>query len=278
MTTSTALQWPTSSDYDPMAPGLADQVAMLLAAELQIMVAITGPDDGRMTGFLADLTHATSKGCTVLRLKVTLTASELFQALAGQLSIATEGLDTLMVAARVGQRLSAKAGKGHYVLLCEGAHGYRPGMLEVVRQLSNYPINIVLVGRRGMLHRFQRLTGGSLNQRINYQLDMSGAEVGRWLKTLLTALVVATLAYAGAQWLGQHEPLSTPTAPPLRISPATAPVMVAPVAIPALVPAQDLAPVDAHITAPLPSTEVREDEQVPLVFERQLSTPRRASH
>lgn len=270
MNTSSAMHWPTSQSYDPSAPGLADQVAMLLAEELQVMVAITGPEDGRMTGFLADLTHAASKRCAVLRIKVTLTASELFQALAAQLGIATEGLNTILVAARVGQRLSEKASKGHYVLLCEGAHGYSPGMLEVVRQLSNYPINIVLVGRRGMLRRFRRSTGGSLNQRINYQLDMSGAEVGRWLKHAITAVVVAALAYAAAQWLAQPEPEPAPEPlPAQRITPA-APE-------PALAPTPALA---ADEPRPLPAEAATSEAQdeVPLVLDTQLRTPQRASH
>lgn len=274
MNTSSAMHWPTSQSYDPSKPGLADQVAWLLAEELQVMVAITGPEDGRMTGFLADLTHAASKRCTVLRIKVTLTAAELFQALAGQLGIATEGLNTILVAARVGQRLSEKAGKGHYVLLCEGAHSYSPGMLEVVRQLSNYPINIVLIGRRGMLRRFRRATGGSLNQRINYQLDMSSTDTGRWLKHLLTAIMVAALAYVAAQWLGQREPEPVPAPiPAQRITPA---MPVSPPE-PALAPTQTLAPGEPAPAPAEPTPSAAQDE-VPLVLDTQLRTPQRASH
>lgn len=273
-TTTSAMQWPTSQNYDPTAPGLADQVALLLAEEQQVMVAITGPEDGRMTGFLADLTHAVSKRCVVLRIKVTLTASELFQALAAQLGIATEGLNTILVAARVGQRLSERAAKGHYVLLCEGAHTYRPGMLEVVRQLSNYPINIVLVGKRGMLGRFRRATGGNLNQRINYQLDMIGPQAGRWLKTPLIALIVASLAYLGAQWLAKDEhEAEAPIARPQPITPAAP----RPSPEPGLAPTHTLTPAEQRIKDLPPAPDAQ--DEVPLVLEHQITPPPpRASH
>jgi hypothetical protein len=142
---TSVIPWlPTTNTLKESELSLAEQIAMMLRVERQVVVLATGRDTGRMGGFLADLTHAVSQHDSVLRIKAALDSQELFIALAGQLNLPTHDLSPMQLAAKVGERLRDPAPRGGFVLICEGAHLFSGALLESLRQLSNYPINIVL--------------------------------------------------------------------------------------------------------------------------------------
>ena len=175
---------------------------MMLRIERQVVVLATGRDTGRMGGFLADLTHAVSQHDSVLRIKAALNTQELFLALAGQLNLPAHDISPMQLAAKVGERLSEAPPRGNFVLLCEGAHLFSGALLESIRQLSNYPINIVLCGHRPLSRRLARST---LNQRVNYRLELDTSPLATPLKWFVVLAVFAGLAYAGTSWLA-HTP------------------------------------------------------------------------
>ena len=104
----------------------------------------------------------------------------------------------MQLAAKVGERLQTPAPRGGFVLLCEGAHLFPLELLESIRQLSNYPINIVLCGFRPLLRRLGR---SALNQRVNYRLELDTSTFTTPFKWLLVLAVFAGTAYLGAAWL-----------------------------------------------------------------------------
>jgi len=238
--TSTIPWLPTTSAQEMPEPNLAEQVAMMLRAERQVVILITGRDSGRISGFLADLTHALSHGDSVLRIKTALDVPELFVLLAGQLSLPTHNLSPMQLATKVGERLGEQAPTGHFVLLCENAQQFSDALLESIRQLSNYPINIVLCGRPLLLRRLARPPFSALKQRVNYRLNLDESTFTGAFKWLLTIIVCAGLAYLGARWLAETptpkldsvRPISrnaaalshSPPLPPIPAAPPSPPV------------------------------------------------------
>ena len=204
MSATSTIPWlPTTSAQEMPEPNLAEQVAMMLRAERQVVILITGRDSGRISGFLADLTHALSHGDSVLRIKTALDVPELFVLLAGQLGLPSHNLSPMQLATKVGERLGEKAPAGHFVLLCENAQQFSDALLESIRQLSNYPINIVLCGRPLLLRRLARPTLFALTQRLNYRLNLDESKFTGAFKWLLTLIVFGGLAYLGARWLAE---------------------------------------------------------------------------
>ena len=198
---TSVIPWlPTTNTVEELELSLAEQVAMMLRAERQVIVLATGRDTGRMGGFLADLTHAVSRHDSVLRIKAALNTQELFVALAGQLNLPAHNLSPMQLAAKVGERLREAAPRGGIVLVCEGAHLFSDALLENIRQLSNYPINIVLCGHRPLL---RRLAHSTLNQRVNYRLELDTSPLATPLKWLVVLAVFAGLAYAGISWVAR---------------------------------------------------------------------------
>ncbi len=259
--TSTIPWLPTTSALEEEEISLAEQIAMMLRVERQIVVLATGRDTGRMGGFLADLTHAVSQYDSVLRIKVALDPQELFIALAGQLNLPTPDLSPMQLAFKVGERLCETAPRGGFVLLCESAHLFSAALLESIRQLSNYPINIVLCGHRPLLRRLARST---LNQRVNYRLELDASPLAAPFKWFVILAVFAGLAYAGSSWLA-HQPareqeiihrISTT----LDLSPQLQPSLALLPALPALINA-----------APEPGPEI--NQEVTLVFDPALKHP-----
>ena len=231
---------------------------MMLRVERQVVVLATGRDTGRMGGFLADLTHAVSQHDSVLRIKAALDTQELFAALAGQLNLPTHDLSPMQLAAKVGERLREAAPRGGFVLLCEGAHLFPGALLENIRQLSNYPINIVLCGHRPLLRRLAR---SALNQRVNYRLELDTSPLATPFKWIVVLAVFAGLAYAGTAWLAQkptrerdviHRISNT-----LDNSPQLQPSQ-------ALLPALPTLPISNH-------AELESDQAVTLVFDPALT-------
>lgn len=153
-------------------PSIADGVASLLALDRQIIV-VTGKIDGRMGGFLADLSHSIAKHGSLLRIKSPLGADEFLTALAGQLNLSAGSGTVGQLAARVGQRLQEPAPKGRFVLLCEGADQYELATLEAIRQLSNHPVSIVLVGGHALRRRLRQRSLAPLQQRVTHQLALT---------------------------------------------------------------------------------------------------------
>lgn len=204
MSAESTIPWlPTTSAQEIPEPNLAEQVAMMLRAERQVMILITGRDGGRIAGFLADLTHAMSHADSVLRIKTALEVPELFVLLAGQLGMPAHNLSPMQLATKVGERLGEKAPAGHFVLLCEGAQQFSDALLESIRQLSNYPINIVLCGRPPLLRRLTRPALFALKQRLNYRLSLDEPTFTDAFKWLLILIVLGGLAYLGARWLAE---------------------------------------------------------------------------
>lgn len=199
--TSTIPWLPTTSAMEEAEISLAEQIAMMLRVERQVVVLATGRDTGRMGGFLADLTHAVSRHDSVLRIKAALDSQELFVALAGQLNLPPHDLSPMQLAAKVGERLREPAPRGGFVLLCEGAHLFSAALLESIRQLSNYPINIVLCGHRPLLRQLAR---SALNQRVNYRLELDTATFSTPFKWFVVLAVFAGIAYAGTSWLARQ--------------------------------------------------------------------------
>ncbi|MEO1766490.1 hypothetical protein [Thiobacter aerophilum] len=169
-------------------PSVADGVVALLGEGRQIIV-VTGKTDGRMSGFLADLCHGISRRGTLLRIKAPLPPEAFHAALAAQLKLPASAV-RLPLPARVGRRLSEPAPRGRFVLLCEGADRYEDATLEAIRQLSNYPLSIVLTGSHRLLRRLADRRLAPLRQRITHRLALnrSGPRVNPFWLTLLMLL------------------------------------------------------------------------------------------
>lgn len=259
---TSVIPWlPTTSALKESEVSLAEQIAMMLRVERQVVVLATGRDTGRMGGFLADLTHAVSQHDSVLRIKAALDSQELFVALAGQLHLPSHDLSPMQLAAKVGERLREAAPRGGFVLLCEGAHLFSSALLESIRQLSNYPINIVLCGHRPLLRRLAR---SALNQRVNYRLELDTSPLATPLKWFVVLAVFAGLAYAGTSWLARtpareqeiiHRISNTPDTPP-QLHPSLTLLPALPT-LPALINAA-------------PETEPETNQDVTLVFDPAL--------
>lgn len=228
-------------------PSIADGLAALLAQDRQIVV-VTGKWDGRMSGFLADLCHGISKRSTLLRIKSPLDPEAFYASLAAQLHLPAKG--ALPVAARVGQRLLLPAPKGRFVLLCEAADAYEEATLEAIRQISNYPVGIVLAGTPRLLRRLAARPLAALRQRVTHQLALSRRGFSAnpfWPTVTLLVLGGGGLIY---YWL-RGEPV---TVPPAESPPA---------------PIVHRAPAPP----PAPAVEQGEDDTLALRLEREL-TPR----
>lgn len=253
---------PTTNTLAESERSLAEQVAMMLQAERQVVVLATGRDTGRMSGFLADLTHALTQHDSVLRIKAALDSQELFVALAGQLHLPVSELSSMQLAAKVGDRLREAAPRGGFVLVCEGAHLFSKSLLESIRQLSNYPINIVLCGHRPLLRKLAR---SSLNQRVNYRLEIDASRFTTPFKWLLVLAVFAALAYAGVAWLAR---------PPAREPEVIRRISSTLDFAPQLQPSLALLP--ALPTLPSLSSAEEADQDVSLVFEPRMTQQPRA--
>lgn len=231
MSAASTIPWlPTTSAQEMPEPNLAEQVAMMLHAERQVVILITGRDSGRISGFLADLTHALSHGDSVLRIKTALDVPELFVLLAGQLGLATHHLNPMQLATKVGERLRTQAPSGHFVLLCENAQQFSDALLESIRQLSNYPINVVLCGRPLLLRRLARPALSALKQRLNYRLNLDEPTFTGGFKWLFILTIFGSLAYLGMHWLAEKPlPKSENIRPIAAISQASParPILVA---------------------------------------------------
>jgi hypothetical protein len=230
---TSAIPWlPTTSELVGEEASLAEQVASMLHLERQVMILITGGDSGRMSGFMAELTHAVSHGDTVLRIKAAIEVEELFVLLAGQMHLPTQGLSPMQLATYVGERLREAAPQGNYVLLCEAAHQYASALLENIRQLSNYPINIVISARPKLLRRLWHPALFALKQRLNYRLDLNEWQFTRAFKWLLALALVGGTAYLAWRWqseAGASKAAALPQAvQPAPPPPLPDPIMVAP--------------------------------------------------
>jgi len=255
---TSAIPWlPTTSELEGEETSLAEQVASMLHLERQVMILITGNDSGRMSGFMAELTHAVSHGDTVLRIKAAIAVDELFVLLAGQMHLPTQGMNQMQTATYVGERLREDAPQGNYVLLCEAAHQYTSVLLENIRQLSNYPINIVLSGRPKLLRRLWRPSLFALKQRLNYRLNLNEWQFTSAFKWLLFLALIGGAAYFAWHWNtemidAKPEKLRSP-APSLTVV-APNPIVVGPKA-----------------TEPLPTDMAAPAPEVPAPAEQGLS-------
>ncbi|MEJ5211332.1 MAG: hypothetical protein WHV61_07885 [Burkholderiales bacterium] len=201
-------------------PSIADGVAGLLAQDRHIVV-VTGKMDGRMSGFLADLCHGISRQGTLLRIKAPLPPEEFHAALAAQLQLPAGGEDRLPLAARVGRRLMQPAPRGRFVLLCEAADRYEDATLEVVRQLSNYPLSIVLAGSHRLLRRLKARRLAPLFQRITHRLALNRS--GLWANPFWPTLLLLLAGGGGLIYvLWTPPPLPEPPPRPIVSPPAPA--------------------------------------------------------
>jgi hypothetical protein len=216
-------------------PTIADGIAALLDMDRQIIVVV-GKSDGRMSGFLADLTHCITRRGSLLRIKVPLSVAEFHRALAAQLRLAPGEESGVQLASQVGHRLQDTAPSGRYVLLCEKADQYPLPTLEAIRQISNYPVSIVLVGGRGLTRRLRRASLLPLRQRVTHQLALNRFGDARWLWGMLAALLFA----AGAAWYlrsarslpGEAVPPPIPVKPSLPAEPPAHPITPASATLP----------------------------------------------
>jgi hypothetical protein len=251
---TSAIPWlPTTSELEVEAISLAEQVAMMLHAERQVMILITGSDSGRVSGFLAELTHAVSDTDTVLRIKAAIDAQELFILLAGQLHLPVQDLTPMQLATKVGDRLREKAPNGNFVLLCEGAHNYSNTLLESIRQLSNYPMNIALTGRPKLHRRLWRPALSALKQRFNYRLDLNERKFTRAFILLMVLLVVSMAVFLAKRWIPEGAGSKTEIIRPAanRIVDAPRPIVGTPNAPPAAPsPAVNAPPAAANSSEP----------------------------
>ena len=205
MNNTSAIPWlPTTSTMEEGEASIAEQVAAMLHAEHQVMILITGSDSGRVSGFLAELTHAVSDTDTVLRIKAAIDAEELFVLLSGQLNVQSMGLNMMQLAIKVGERLRESAPSGNFVLLCEAAHNYSNDLLESIRQLSNYPINIVLCGRPKLYRRMWRPALSALRQRMNYRLDLNEWHFTSAFKWLFILLLLGAAVFFAWNWMSER--------------------------------------------------------------------------
>lgn len=210
--------------FEPdIPPSIADGVANLLAQERQIIV-VTGRIDGRMGGFLADLSHGIARQGSLLRIKAPLSADEFHTALAAQLKLPTLEGTPGELAAQVGRRLDAPAPKGRYILLCEGTERYETATLEAIRQISNHPVSIALVGGHSLLQRLHRRSLAPLRQRVTHRLALNRRlpSAAFWLALVVllgagAALMFPLLAERPADEAGVARPISVrPAAPPAQ--------------------------------------------------------------
>jgi hypothetical protein len=251
-----------SEEFDGDAPpSLADGVAMLLQQDRQIIL-VMGKRDGRMGGFLADLTHSITKRDSLLRIKSPLTPEEFHRALAGQLGLPPSAETPVQPAARVGQRLRHPAPTGRYVLLCEGADRYAAETLEVVRQISNYPVSIVLAGSHALKWRLRRASLAPLRQRITHQLALTLGDTPR--RPFRTAAFIAALSAAAITLyftLGQQR--TADLAPPRPISSR----------VPGSVTATQVAPLAPATPETADRSGGSRDTPLALVLEQRLAAP-----
>lgn len=247
-------------------PSIADGIAELLKLDRQIII-VTGKADGRMLGFLADLTHGISRRGSLLRLKSSLGPEELHGALAAQLHLPIAQDNAVQTASRVGHRLQQPAPRGRFVLLCEAVDQYPLATLEAIRQISNYPVSIVLVGGHALNRRLRRASLRPLRQRVTHQLSLNrmgmGMGMGLWGSLAIAALLLA----AGVFWWhgnGVQEAVSVPAA--AAQSPTLATESVAeplPLPIRAAPSVAELQPVQ----------ETQAEPVLRLTLERELSHP-----
>lgn len=249
MNQPSAIPWlPTTSAMEAEEVSIAEQVAAMLHAERQVMILITGSDNGRVSGFLAELTHAVSDTDTVLRIKAAIDAEELFVLLSGQLNVQSIGLNLMQLAIKVGERLRESAPSGNFVLLCEAAHDYSNDLLESIRQLSNYPINIVLCGRPKLYRRMWRPALSALRQRMNYRLDLNEWHFTGAFKWLVVLLILGAAAFFSWQWLSGRVEEEPPTKTIADLPKNS--VVTAPPALAASPPAADTAPAEPPAAKP----------------------------
>lgn len=275
---TSAIPWlPTTSEFSGEEASLAEQVASMLHMERQVMILITCGDSGRTSGFMAELTHAVSHGDTVLRIKAAIAAEELFVLLAGQMHLPTQGLNQMQLATYVGERLREDAPQGNYVLLCEGAHQYTSALLENIRQLSNYPINIVISGRPKLLRMLWRPSLYALKQRLNYRLDLNEWQFTNAFKWLLALSVIAGAAYF--VWHQQTDTSIAQTETPTPVAPPATPApnltVVAP--DPIVIAPKPTEPLPADMTQPAPeaSPPAEQGQGLSLIMEPALKqTPK----
>ena len=258
-------------------PTIADGIAELLKMDRQI-ITVTGKIDGRMSGFLADLTHCISRGGSLLRIKSALDPVEMHAALATQLHLPTANEGAVQIASRIGHRLQQPAPRGRFVLLCEAADQYPLPTLEAIRQISNYPVSIVLVGSHALTRRLRRASLKPLRQRITHQLSLNryGLASWGWL-----AIILAVLAFAGYWYMQpsaeqrafpEKEALPTRPISPMPVAEEQAPLPITPA--PAVAEAGKVV---AEMPSPAQATEPPSDKlELRLTMERELSTaPRR---
>jgi hypothetical protein len=239
--------------FEPdIPPSIADGVAHLLAQDRQIIV-VTGRVDGRMAGFLADLSHGIARQGSLLRIKAPLRADEFHAALAAQLKLPTAGRTAGELAAQVGQRLQQAAPKGRYILLCEAADRYEPATLEAIRQISNHPVSIVLVGGHALTQRLQRRGLAPLRQRVTHRLALNRRlpSSSFWLALVVllgggAALILQLLPERRPDEAGAPRPISVRLAAPPPVQPLPAAVLPAEQADLQLLLERDL----AHAPAP----------------------------
>jgi len=276
---TSAIPWlPTTSEFADEEASLAEQVASMLHMERQVMILVTCGDSGRMSGFMAELTHAVSHGDTVLRIKAAIEAEELFVLLAGQMHLPTQGLNQMQLATYVGERLREDAPQGNYVLLCEGAHQYTSALLENIRQLSNYPINIVISGRPKLLRMLWRPSLYALKQRLNYRLDLNEWQFTGAFKWLLALALIGGATYIAWRWQTEIE-AAMPDAPAQAVQPAGSPgpapasssIVVAP--DPIVVAPQPAAALPTDMTAPAPEATPPAEPGLSLIMEPELRQP-----
>jgi len=223
----------------------------MLHMERQVMILVTCGDSGRMSGFMAELTHAVSHGDTVLRIKAAINVEELFVLLAGQMHLPTQGLNQMQLATYVGERLRENAPQGNYVLLCEGAHQYSGALLENIRQLSNYPINIVISGRPKLLRMLWRPSLFALKQRLNYRLDLNEWQFTTAFKWLLALAVIGGAAYFAWHWQTEAD-AAKPQMPVAPAAPPPAPSLTVVAPDPIVVAPKPAEPLPTDMTAPAP--------------------------
>lgn len=249
---TSAIPWlPTTSTMEDEEASLAEQVASMLHMERQVMILVTCGDSGRMSGFMAELTHAVSHGDTVLRIKAAINVEELFVLLAGQMHLPTQGLNQMQLATYVGERLRENAPQGNYVLLCEGAHQYSGALLENIRQLSNYPINIVISGRPKLLRMLWRPSLFALKQRLNYRLDLNEWQFTTAFKWLLALAVIGGAAYFAWHWQTEAD-AAKPQMPVAPAAPPPAPSLTVVAPDPIVVAPKPAEPPPTDMTAPAP--------------------------
>jgi len=131
-----------------------------------------------------------------------------------------QNLTPMQLATKVGDRLRENAPNGNFVLLCEGAHNYSNALLESIRQLSNYPINIVLSGRPKIHRRLWRPALSALKQRFNYRLDLNERKFTRAFVWLVVLIVVGVTMFFVTRWIPESPELMPEIIRPAANNPA----------------------------------------------------------